>query len=444
MEPVTNKLIRLRWTESTDADVIHGGKVYVRHSNKTDGSGTFQNSVDLIEALAGNTTEAVVPSLDGEYILKFRDDQGNFSTGETSVILDLPDLIDSQQVLADREDTDSTPFNGNKQRCSVVSSALQLTDPAATNGLTATYDFANTIDLGGVFSLNLKRLIQSVGFATGGQTITATYVRTTATVNSQTETVIEITSNSHGRSAGDYVNFVALTGGATSGVFQILSDNLTTNTFQFLASGSAISSSNCTFAFVNTIDTLIPAGTFWDDYAPNGNFDGPQVNDTSASLSVRTTQTDPSGSPTYTQFNTFANGTFKGRGFQFRANLKSENTGHNISLQQLGIFAAFESRTERSYVSGGTTSTAPLSSGTSSSGLDVTFGSPFFVGTSSLGGANAFLPSVGITIQGAAVGEYFVLSSVTGTGFNIKILDSSNNPVNKQFTFQAVGYGKGG
>ena len=442
IEPVNNKLLRLRWTESTDADVIHGGKVYVRHSNKTDGSGTFQNSVDLIEALAGNTTEAVVPSLDGEYILKFRDDQGNFSIGETSVILDLPDLIDSQQVLADREDTDSTPFSGTKTNCSVSAGALQLTDPASN--LTATYDFANTIDLGSVFSLNLKRLIQSVGFALGGQTITATYVRTTATVNSQTQTVIEITSNSHGRSAGDYVDFVALTGGATDGVFQILSDNLTTNTFQFLASGSAISSSNCTFAFVNTIDTLIPSGTFWDDYALNGNFDGPQVNDTSASISVRTTQTDPSSSPTYTQFNTFANGTFKGRGFQFRTNLKSENASHNISLQQLGIFASFESRTERSYVSGGSTSTAPLSSGTSGSGLDVTFGSPFFVGTSSLGGANAFLPSVGITIQGAAAGEYFVLSSVTGTGFNIKILDSSNSPVNKQFTFQAVGYGKGG
>ena len=433
IEPVTNKLIRLRWLESTDADVIHGGKVYVRHSNKTDGSGTFQNSVDLIQALAGNTTEAVVPSLDGEYILKFRDDQGNFSTGETSIILDLPDLIDSQQILADREDTDSTPFSGTKTNCSVVSSALQLTDPASN--LTATYDFANTIDLGGVFSLNLKRLIQSIGFATGGQTITATYT--------QSGTTVTVTSNSHGRSQDDYVNFDALTGAGVDGVYRITA--VATNTFTFTSGTSqTVSSSNCTFAFVNTIDTLIPAGTFWDDYAPNGNFDGPQVNDTSASLSVRTTQTDPSGSPTYTQFNTFANGTFKGRGFQFRTNLKSENTAHNISLQQLGIFASFESRTERSYVSGGTTSTAPISSGTSGSGLDVTFASPFFVGTSSLGGANAFLPSVGITIQGAAAGEYFVLSSVTGTGFNIKILDSSNNPVNKQFTFQAVGYGKGG
>ena len=358
IEPVNNKLIRLRWKESIDPDVIHGGKVYVRHSNKTDGSGSFQNSIDLIEALAGNTTEAVCPSIEGEYILKFRDDQGNFSTGETSVILDLPDLIDSQKVFEDREDTDPTAFGGSKTNLSVVGGGLELTNPSAN--LTGSYDFVSTLDLGAVFSLNLERLVQSVGFTVG---------------------------------------------------------------------------------LANTIDALIPTGTFWDDYAQNGNFDGAAINDVTASLSVRTTQDNPSsGSATYTQFNTFANGTFKGRGFQFRLNVKSENIAHNISIQQLGISASFESRTERSYVSGGTTSTAPLSSGTSNSGLNVVFGKPFFVG---FGGSNTFLPSVGITIQGANLGEYFVLSNVSGTGFNIKILDNSNNPVNKQFTFQAVGYGKG-
>jgi len=445
IEPINNKLIRLRWDQSTDADVIHGGKVFVRHSNKTDGSGTFQNSIDLIEALAGNTTEAVVPSLDGEYILKFRDDQGNFCLGETSVILDLPDLVDSQQILSDREDTDSTPFGGTKTNCSVVSGGLQLTDPSANS--TATYDFASTLDLGAVFSLDLKRVVQSIGFALGGQTISATYT--------QSGTTVTITKNNHGRSVADYIDFNATTGNGVDGVFAIAT--VTTNTFTFTSSSSqTISSSNCTFAFVNTIDQLIPAGELWDDYAPNGNFDGPAVNDVSAALKVRTTQTDPSGSPTYSQFNTFANGTFKGRGFQFRLELKSQNTGHNISIQQLGILASFESRTERSYVSGTGTSTVALSSGTNANGLDVTFAKPFFVGTSNLGGANAFPPSVGITIQNAAQGEYFVIktdtngnylnaagSIINGQGFNVKILDSNNNPVNKKFTFQAVGYGKG-
>ena len=280
IEPVTNKLIRLRWDESVDADVVHGGKVYVRHSNKTDGTGTFQNSIDLIEAVAGNTTEVVCPSLEGEYILKFRDDQGNFSTGETSVILDLPDLIDSQQILVDREDTDPTAFGGTKTNVDVVGGALELEDPSAN--LTGTYDFASILDLGAVFSLNLKRLVQSIGFTVGQ---------------------------------------------------------------------------------ANTIDGLIPTGTLWDNYAQNGNFDGPEINDVSASMRVRSTTSSPSGSSYANSdfsgiYNTFANGTYKGRGFQFQLALKSESIAHNISIQQLGIIAAFESRTERSYKVGSNTSTS--------------------------------------------------------------------------------------
>ena len=98
-EPVSNNTLRLRWDKSISADVLHGGRVYIRHSNKTDGTGTFANSVDLIEAVAGNSTDVIVPSLEGEYILKFRDDGGSFSIGETSVIMDLPDLIDIQAVF---------------------------------------------------------------------------------------------------------------------------------------------------------------------------------------------------------------------------------------------------------------------------------------------------------------------------------------------------------
>ena len=370
--------------------------------------------------------------------------------------MDLPDLIDAQQILSDREDigdSSAAAFSGTKTNVSVVGDALQLTNPAAN--LTGTYDFATVLDCEAVFSLNLKRLIQVVGFAEGGQTITATYVRTTATISGQTQTVIEITSNSHGRSVGDYVDFVALTGGATNGVFEIKA--VTTNTFQFLATGSAISTSNCTFAFVNTIDQVIPTGSFWDDYAPNGNFDGPQINDTSASISVSTTNDDPSSNTAvFTPFNDFANGTYKARGFKFRVTLTSEDSGHNLSIQQLGIVADFESRTERNYVTGITTSSLPLDSGTNANGLDVTFANSFFVGTANLGGLRVFKPALGITIMDAAGGEYFTIKTdsngdflnaagniVTGTGFNISIKDSNDNPVNKKFTFQVVGYGKG-
>ncbi len=356
MEPITNKLVRLRWLQSVDPDVLHGGRVYVRHSNLTDGSGTFQNSVDLVTALAGNTTDVVVPSLEGEYILKFQDDQGNFSTGETSIIQDLPDLVDTQVILQDREDLDNPPFQGTDTNTTFNSttSALQLTNPA-TNA-TGEYAFKDILDLGAVFSLDLKRVIRSVGFIIG-----------------------------------------------------------------------------------TDIETLIPGppGINWDDYALNGNFDGTAADEANCQIQVATSQT---GSGSFGSFNNFANGTFRGRRFKFKLILETTDTTQNMNVQQAGYTAEFQSRTEQNYQTGGGVSTAPQQSGTSAK--TVTFGTPFFVGTSSLGGANAFLPTIGITIQNAQSGDFFTVTSVSGTGFTVSIKNGSSF-VDRSFTFQAVGYGKG-
>ena len=356
IEPVTNKLVRLRWDRSTDADVIHGGRVYVRHSNLTDGSGTFQNSVDLITALSGNSTDAIVPFLEGEYILKYEDDNGNFSTSETSIIVDLPDLIDTQTILTQREDLLSTPFSGTKTNTTFNStaSALQLTNPA--NNTTGEYEFASIVDLGAVFSLELKRKLQVVGFNIG-----------------------------------------------------------------------------------TDIETLIPGppGISWDEYATDNNFDGGAADETSCQIQVATSQT---ASGSFGAFNNFANGTFKGRRFKFKLILSTTNTAQNINVQQAGFVAQFQSRTEQNYQTGSGTSTAPQSSGTSAK--TVTFGTPFFVGTSSLGGANAFLPTVGITIENAQSGDFFTITNVSGTGFTVNIKNGSSF-VDRNFTFQAVGYGKG-
>jgi len=354
MEPITNKLVRLRWTKAVDPDVLHGGRVYVRHSNLTDGSGTFQNSVDLVTALAGNTTDVVVPSLEGEYILKFQDDQGNFSTGETSIIQDLPDLIDTQVILQDREDLDSPAFQGVDTNTTFnnTTSALQLTNPA-TNA-TGEYAFKDILDLGAVFSLDLKRVIRSVGFNIG-----------------------------------------------------------------------------------TDIETIIPSGSLWDNYATDGNFDGPAADEANCQIQVATSQ---SASGSFGSFNNFANGTFKGRRFKFKLVLETTNTAQNMNVQQAGFTAEFQSRTEQNYQTGGTTSTAPQSSGTSAKA--VTFGSPFFTGATGLGGANAFLPTVGITIQNAQSGDFFTITNVSGTGFTVNIKNGSSF-VDRSFTFSAVGYGKG-
>ena len=58
VETISDQLVRLRFNQATDIDVLHGGNVVVRHSNLTDGTGTFTNSVDLIPALPGNVSES--------------------------------------------------------------------------------------------------------------------------------------------------------------------------------------------------------------------------------------------------------------------------------------------------------------------------------------------------------------------------------------------------
>ena len=344
IEPINEQFVRLRFTQATAIDVLHGGRVYIRHSNQTGTNATFQSAQDVIEAVAGNSTESIVPALVGTYLLKFQDDGGRFSATEAKVELSLVDILDSITVKTDREDTDGTPYNGTKSNVTYDSTlgGLKLTDPSAN--ATGTYDFVDTLDLGGTFSLVLKRHFQGEGF----------YV-------------------------GDAF------------------DNRTDN-----------------------IDT-------WTD------FDGTVANEANAKIAVRTTTDNPSSSPTYSSFNDFANGTFKGRGFQFRITLNTADTAQNMNLQQAGYTATMPSRTEQSSV---------IASGAGAKA--VTFTAPFFVGTSGLGNLNSFLPSVNISPQNMATGDYFELSSISGTGFTVHFKNSSNASIDRNFTYSAVGFGKGG
>ena len=373
IEPINEQFIRLRFNQATAVDVLHGGFVIVRHTNLTGSSATFASAQDAIKAVPGNATEAIVPALNGTYLLKFQDDGERLSANAASIESNLVEILDSILIKFDREDNDSPPFNNtttslfNNTQYDSTKGGLNLISTAITSPATkatGTYDFIDTLDLGGTFSLVLKRHFQGAGYY-------------------------------------------------PSALF----------------------------------DDRVGLVNDWPDW------DGDAADSANAKLAVRTS-TDMS---TYTGFNEFSNGTFKGRGFQFRVTLESGDPAQNIVLQQLGYRAEMPSRTERSYVSGSSTSVSPIASGTSSSGVDVTFGSPFFVGTATLGGVNFYKPSVAITIMGQDLGDYATIKTdsngdflnaagtiVTGIGFNVSIKDANNNPINKKFTFQAVGFGKGG
>ena len=354
VEPINEQFARLQFDQTTNLDVLHGGRVYVRHTDKTGVQATFQSSQDIIEAVAGSNNSVIAPALPGTYLVKFQDDGGNFSAQEAKAELNLVDIIDSIVVKTDREDTDSPPFNNTTSSLftntvyDATKGGLTLTNPA-TNA-TGTYDFKDSLDLGGVFSLTLKRHFSGEGF---------------------------------------YIND--------------LIDNRT--------------------ELINT----------WTD------FDGATANEANAKIAVRTTSAAPSGSSyadsdfTGKPFNDFSNGTFKGRGFQFRITLKTVDVAQNMNLQQAGYDASMPSRSEQSN---------KITSG--SGAKAVTFTKPFFVGTSSI--TNIPKPSITISPFGMAVGDYYELleNNITGTGFIIHFKNSSGASISKDFTYTAVGFGKGG
>jgi len=183
-EATSDKEGTLSWTESTDLDVIHGGKVYIRHSGKTDGSGTWSNSVDLINGIAGSSTSAKIPLVDGEVLVKFADDGGRLSANETSLIILLPETRNKLLLQSRREDQDSPPFQGtdtntfysdeydaltlqSTERIDDKTDNIDLWGKLDSLGDTESsgeYAFASTLDLENVFSLDLKRQFVTRGF----------------------------------------------------------------------------------------------------------------------------------------------------------------------------------------------------------------------------------------------------------------------------------------
>lgn len=177
-EPISDKEIRLRWDAVADQDVRAGGRIHIRHSPKTDGSANFSDATDLVFALSGASTEKVVPLLEGEYILKSQDDGDRFSTGETSIVIDLPDAQPKLLVQTRREDLDDPKFQGAKTNVGFDSGtgAISLAgtgnfdsstdidsetsiDDIGGVSTTGTYLFNETLDLGAVYSLDLRKHI---------------------------------------------------------------------------------------------------------------------------------------------------------------------------------------------------------------------------------------------------------------------------------------------
>jgi len=169
------------------------------------------------------------------------------------------------------------------------------------------------------------------------------------------------------------------------------------------------------------VDALLEELDYWTD------FDGVAVDQVNAKLYMRSTNDNPAGTPTWSDWQEFVNGTFIGRGFEFKAELLSFNFSQNILVDELGYEATFQQRSDQTG--------ATIASGAGSK--VVTFEKRFYTA----GGTS--LPSVGITAQNIGTGEYFTIDSVTGTTFTITFRNSAGTAVDRNFTYTAIGYGRG-
>ena len=363
------------------------------------------------------------------------------------------------------------------------------------------YTFVDDLDLGAVFNLSLERhfktaaivvsdlwdsrltlvdsmpdwdgtLAEDVGAKLQVATCQGVPTSSQAATYSQTQDLITITRTSHGASVNDQV-LADFTGGTASDGFLKVASVTNANVFvaeavRVLAEYEVVDASTGEIRFITTGDhgglvandtvnlrvltgnltsgdytvgSTLPLGTVQITTSSNnsitsGTLEFIKVKDSSGNNV--TTSGNCNISSAFSPFNIFANGEYSARGFRFRAELFSDDQDENIEIDELGYTASMKRRTE-------TVNTAIASQClTNNSAKTVTFGNSFFTGTSAINSSTtAFLPTIGITLEGAVSGDYFKITSVTGTQFVIETRDSGNNFKDLSFKYTAVGFGKG-
>ena len=186
----------------------------------------------------------------------------------------------------------------------------------------------------------------------------------------------------------------------------------------------------------NTIDDRTELLDRWSD------FDGDVPDDTSAQIYFRSSDQAPADADTLTEDSDnllledgnkiemesdinfgewvpMESGRFAGRQFQFKCELSSTHVDETPVVDQLGYSLQMEKRTEDAT--------------TQASGA----------GAKVITFANAFYqtPSISITASNLASGDYYEVTSATRSGFTVTFKNSSNAAVDRNFSYQATGFG---
>ena len=168
--------------------------------------------------------------------------------------------------------------------------------------------------------------------------------------------------------------------------------------------------------YAENVTDLFDSGrgfTLFDD--ATGSFDGDAPTFTNAHLEIATSDDNI----TYTSFRNFVIGDYTARYYKFRLRLTSLDGVSTPVITALSVTVDMPDR----IFSGN-----DITSGTGT--YSVTFTLPFY-------SANY---AVGITAQGMATGDYFLLTSKSTTGFNVAFKNSSGTGISKSFDYICKGF----
>ena len=208
--------------------------------------------------------------------------------------------------------------------------------------------------------------------------------------------------------------FDDFTGYASSGIYYFSND---------LDLGQKYTS-RLNFSFTSTrfdrTDLFDSATGNFDDRA--GVFDGDPTafGDTSVSLQLRHTDDDPTGTPTWSDWQAFSVSDITARAFEFRLLLSSTDTNVTPVVSALSVTVDMPDRT--------------------TSGSDITF-----TGTTNVTFDDAFAatPAIGLSLANLTDGDRYTITNKTRTGFTINTFTGGSASTNAvTLDYVAKGYGK--
>lgn len=343
----------------------------IRHATQTDGTGEWPNST-LLRRVEARTNYAILPLIEGEYLVKFGDPQLQRSANARSAVIDLPNPIPRLNIFEVREDQDSPPFQGDKVGTIYSADydglildglasfdavpdvdALASFDFFGTRKSSGEYFFNNILDLGGVFSVLFERKLTTRGLYPADD------------IDDRVE-LIDRWSDFDGTIADD----------TTADLYFRTSNQATTDEEMLLEDGDFL---------------LLEDG---DKIQMESDID-------------------------FGEWTPMESGRYTGRQFQFKTELQALHIDQTPIVDELGFTLQLESRTE---------SSATITSGAGAKA--VTFDKAFYQA-----------PSIGITASNLQSGDYYEISSPSGSGFTITFYNSSSAAISRDFQYQAVGYG---